>query len=504
MGKLFKPFMSLVLSVLVISGCSINEEDSITLKKPSSGFGKASVNQDPVAKYLRDAMLGSANGRIEQDADDSVAYYIDEDGLTSYSFLTSGFSWERIVNTVFIDRDSNYLNYNIIYEPTKEHLEIMDDQPGSMLHDFSGRISYESVSTGEIFYSVNMEKGVIIESSDINSAGRIDDGQYDCYPDQQHTVVCYYRVYNIGTGGGKNNPAAYPTINPRTGKKEFQNADGESMPHIDIICHLDKDFSECHLTWFNTDGYTAIPQYAQGSGALTGVILNSVIEPTNLPNDNSLLETLAIDVLNDLTYDPEFSGLTDYQQDRLKAVFKKTFSIDINRKIFYELRNSNLKIKYRVSSTISTPGRYDPRDSSITFNSTKAIDYMHVLEEHFHAYQDLKVGILDIALDEPDYKGKSNIEFEAKLFHDIVYKIKFIEIFEAGLTTQYLGNNSDEYDAWLDSITENGTTFPDWSKISDRYYEFLEKFIDFNPEYDYEIDYSMKPDTMLELFSKFQ
>lgn len=193
------------------------------------------------------------------------------------------------------------MNYNIIYEPTQSHLSKLD-QIGTLLHEFSGKVSYESVSTGEIFYSFVMENGEVV-SEDGESAGRTEDGQYDCYPDQQWTVsnVCYANTY---VGSYKTTTKVYKSVDHSTNKATWKGVTNDNIIiDVEIVCMFDKDFSECDLTWYNTEGYTLIPQYARGSGTLTGITLSPIFEPTNLPNDNSLKEYF-IELIDDQT-DPE-------------------------------------------------------------------------------------------------------------------------------------------------------------------------------------------------------
>ena len=59
-----------------------------------------------------------------------------------------------------------------------------------------------------------------------------------------------------------------------------------------------------------------------------------------------------------------------------------------------------------------------PSNQGISFVNNFTINARVFVEEFFHAYQDLFYGTLP---PQALYLGRSNIEFEAKLYHDIVH-----------------------------------------------------------------------------------
>ena len=160
-----------------------------------------------------------------------------------------------------------------------------------------------------------------------------------------------------------------------------------------------------------------------------------------------------------------------------------------------ELRSSGTKLRYEINSNLNSPGGFNPNTNTIQFKSTSDINYNTVLEEFYHAYQHYKVGIGKY-MNEPPYKGRSNIEFEAKLYHDITMAITQPD---EGFT--YFGGFG-EYSNWIFEITENWTRYPSWEQMQSEYYRFLEEFIQYNPNYNYPIDYELKPDTLLDLFGR--
>ncbi|WP_379022515.1 hypothetical protein [Parapedobacter deserti] len=130
-------------------------------------------------------------------------------------------------------------------------------------------------------------------------------------------------------------------------------------------------------------------------------------------------------------------------------------------------------------------GTYNAATKSIVFSTNFASTHVEVIRhELFHAYQDniaYSGGIGNYSLGEPVY---SNIEFEQALFHDIMML--------HGSSATAMNYSEDEqlkgqYKTWIDSLTNNGTEYPDfsanWSTFETKYFEFLEEFKDTNPYY---------------------
>ncbi|MEM6737771.1 MAG: hypothetical protein AAF620_17055 [Bacteroidota bacterium] len=101
-------------------------------------------------------------------------------------------------------------------------------------------------------------------------------------------------------------------------------------------------------------------------------------------------------------------------------------------------------------------------------------------EKFSHLYQNEFYGNLPTSL------GRSNIEFEAKLYHDLSHggqcciAIQHPDVFP-------------EYFEWISEISNDFTQMPSWNNIEEKYYYFVEKFIEYKPEYDFPIDYNGKP-----------
>jgi hypothetical protein len=111
----------------------------------------------------------------------------------------------------------------------------------------------------------------------------------------------------------------------------------------------------------------------------------------------------------------------------------------------------------------------------------------------FHAYQHLNSSTLT-QMTSP-YIGWSNIEFESKVYHDVICYLK------NSTPCALWGNDSEEYFNWIIEITNNMTMYPTWEKMQAKYYKLLEDFVIYNPNYNYPIDYNLKPSAIFKATS---
>ena len=61
--------------------------------------------------------------------------------------------------------------------------------------------------------------------------------------------------------------------------------------------------------------------------------------------------------------------------------------------------------------------------------------------------------------------------------------------------------NTTEYENWIREMTNWYEEISTWEEMSAKYHYFIEKFIEIKPEYNYPIDYSIKPNAMLNLMT---
>ncbi len=277
MNKLKQSFIIITI-MLLVTACEfqdVNQGNEPALNQ--AAVGKIAVHEDAGAAFLAEQF--KANGvnmrtsGIASNAFDSVVYYFDaQSGLRNYSFLLSGDNVEEVSNLVFIQTDSAYIGYEVVYEPSSSHLNNLDLY--SFLADFSGIVKYKSLQTGEPFVEMQYENGVALAQG--SSGGRTSDA--NCYPDEGAKINCYvnYSSYTERT-------RVYQTVNPHTHKKEWVYKEGQTVTQTEIYCEVDKDFSTCHLTYFNTGGYTTFPQWYGGYTSGTLVNPNQFVEPVFEP-----------------------------------------------------------------------------------------------------------------------------------------------------------------------------------------------------------------------------
>ena len=190
--------------------------------------------------------------------------------------------------------------------------------------------------------------------------------------------------------------------------------------------------------------------------------------------------------------------MNDDQQNKLREVFKQIIGLPVHRK-FVNILRSRVKLKYRIDPNQDTPGGYDPASKTIKFKSQDYVNYYVLLEEIFHAYQDYVEGISKYAYS-LDRKGRSNIEFEAKLYADVtLYRNLDYVVGDLQLPVLILGSNTDEYLTWLKNVTSDHTKYPKWDDLKAEYYNRVEKFRQEKPDYNFPVDRTLQPKTFLHI-----
>lgn len=181
--------------------------------------------------------------------------------------------------------------------------------------------------------------------------------------------------------------------------------------------------------------------------------------------------------------------LSTDDNDKLKNVVDDYKTKCTNLQIYQYIVGENKKFCFKIDETMTAPGGYKSSTGDILFSSSSAIDLATFGEEFFHGYQDLFYNGLSSSL------GRSNIEFEAKLYHDLTNGgwccITFMDPNNAGVFAQYV--------EWISQASNDFTTLPSWSDLSEKYFYFLEEFIKEKPDYNYPIDYNLLPNALLNL-----
>ncbi len=192
---------------------------------------------------------------------------------------------------------------------------------------------------------------------------------------------------------------------------------------------------------------------------------------------------------SDLEKIMECEELSDAQLSQLEGVLANYLSNCFLLNIYEYQVDNETKLCFKMGSSNDEEGGYQSGEGSILFNSDGSINLITFSEEFFHSYQHTYYGSLPT---QAPFFGRSNIEFEAKMYWDIVTQPG-----PCCLAIRGVNAPVTEYWLWLSEISNDFTSIPDWNLMQDDYYYWLEKFVEFNPDYNYPIDYNKKPDAML-------
>ena len=145
--------------------------------------------------------------------------------------------------------------------------------------------------------------------------------------------------------------------------------------------------------------------------------------------------------------------------------------------LYRALVSNNVQLNFGMATGISAPANYDPRDKSVKFNGNSNITKDILKEELFHAWQDSHYsgGIWQYR-----ETGKVNIEFEAKLFKDLLNNPEIYNgccyAFGPDALPEHLYN---EYIKWIYDIRDSGNM----SFHNNDYQKWLNYFQEYNTEY---------------------
>jgi hypothetical protein len=485
----------LILSLLVLGSCS---QTDLRPTDTTKGLAKTKVSSLASEPYLKDifdkvGFKQTKNGRKNSLGanvnTDSIVMALQADGFSySYTFKVEGDGKNgSFTNLVFKRVVGGVKAFYLRYEPDKPYQ--FD------LKTFTGKVTSFDLDMKEIS-SQNFVKGSLVP----NKAGRTqgcqptvsvtsectnDDGKstatgadLPCLYGTKTTVITLdysncLLTDSAGPGGGGNLPSGYTQWSNGTFVK---------------------------FEYFNNGGPGGGQIGGGGSGSCGGdgvSTLSSGSDPNSCndvigiypPTDEELLRFLTDALIANLTSET----LLDVQQnDRLKEVFKEVYKKCPNKFFINALNQNGFKFEFKIDNSLTTPGGFYPDKNSIKFRSTNDINYNTLQEELFHAYQHLTSNIQPL-LTAP-YLGRSNIEFESKVYADVVC------VLNNTMGCAYLGGDSDEYSSWILEITNDWNEYPSWDKMKLKYFKFLEDFVKFNPSYDYPIDYNLIPQASFKAF----
>lgn len=125
--------------------------------------------------------------------------------------------------------------------------------------------------------------------------------------------------------------------------------------------------------------------------------------------------------------------------------------------------------------TNTAPGGYNPRTKKVSFSNNEDITSENLKEELFHAWQD---AFYPGGISQYLNAGKVNIEFEAKLYQDIIEGEDDLcrLAFRGNRIPMEIQNN---YYDWIESIRFK----PDRSFSDSDYAKWLNLFNQYDPEY---------------------
>jgi hypothetical protein len=230
----------------------------------------------------------------------------------------------------------------------------------------------------------------------------------------------------------------------------------------------------CHTSYLDSDTYTFCGDDGKsGGGSGTGESGGSSSSTTQSPDLSKITAS------NKLTRDQ-----TQRLNQALAEFIKKCGGLSV----YNNLTRLGVKINFKTSTEISEPANFNYATSSITFRDLGSINEGSLAEELFHAYQNaFYPGGLAIYTN----KGRSNIEYEAKLFYDINNGGICCMVFQGSQVYTHYFN-------WLYEKTNGFTTYPDnFQTLSDKYFYFLEEFKKEKASYNYPTDINLKPLALL-------
>ncbi len=187
------------------------------------------------------------------------------------------------------------------------------------------------------------------------------------------------------------------------------------------------------------------------------------------------------------------SLLTSSQKTTLEFELGKMLEVCALERIYLEIKNRGIKLNFRTG--VGNPANYNPWDKTISFYNETNITYLNLAEQLFHAYQDVAYtgGISQYTWQ----AGHHNIDLEAKMLMDIVYRCVNLPC-NTSISGVTASGFSGSWTDFINRITQNGTFVPRSALSAQNlaiYYEFLRKYsADKGPQW---ASYSMPPNVAI-------
>ncbi len=173
--------------------------------------------------------------------------------------------------------------------------------------------------------------------------------------------------------------------------------------------------------------------------------------------------------------------LSPLQLGKLEKALKELINEGCMQETLYNaLVSNNVKLDfgmYANPTETSAPANYDPRERSIKFKDNSSITKDNLKEEFFHAWQD---SYYSCGIWQYRETGKVNVEFEAKVFKDIIESPDATCCWAFGDVENLPENLSTEYGLWIYGIRESSISLQDAD-----YRKWLNLYNQYNTEYSF-------------------
>ncbi|MGV3546031.1 MAG: hypothetical protein ACO1N4_03140 [Pedobacter sp.] len=370
----------------------------------------------------------------------------------------------------------------------KSNFSISGNQINKIAANFSGYILYSSLKTGRNIQLLQFENGKMIKKRYVNTNGKAKGKQVQKVKGGTQTMgweeqcIDIYETPCITAG----DPGVEVCQDPIKVGEECQDVwvdDPEEPgdPEPGDPCDDPANFWMCNPD--NPDPEDPWePEPEQPEDARDS--LDKIMKDTclNAQQVEALAETL--------------SGYLNGQGDADLACIQKA--------IYNKVLAAGKKFGFCVDSNISGNGSYNPATGNFLWKDESGIPVVGLFgREFFHGYQDTHYSGGTAQYNTGMQNGFPNIEFEQALFNDIL---------NGSATAMGSGVPSaifNEYEAWIESITDNYTKYPkqfsDFGTDSNnvnKYYHFLSLFYQHSAYANMgTVNNSLQPSALLNIFN---
>ncbi|MEM9858699.1 MAG: hypothetical protein AAF843_15170 [Bacteroidota bacterium] len=476
---MYKKIVPLFISILCFIGC----EEVPLEKAPQVTREFVNISSDPVLVSLREEVRSKVNNssssRITSDWLDNAQWkrvYHVYDEFSSLSTYTVPVGNEKpdvldllVINTR--DGSSNYRVFSLV-----ANVAWLNEKGGfTGMSDFSGQVEVADLN-GKVWISSPYENGQRVNRGN-STTGKT--AACETWIDVDWTEVCVegtctiseiiiteYELCNEGGGTGGGGPLDDPSgdgDNQGGGGGGNGNGGGTSNGPI---------------------GFDDQPLCIGGQEIDNGICVDKC-PSDHVRDDNG--RCVQQNALSEIA-NPDCLELNSSEKTQLENVILEYKENCFRQQIFDYMSANDHNYCFKIGSQNGEPGSFNYLTQTISFKNIFSINSTTFEEEFFHAYQDK----FYTELSQYTEDGRSNIEFEAKLFYDMTH---------GGICCLVFSNSTvqQEYLLWLDEITDGFTRIPEWNEFSNNYFRYLEEFVIDKPLYDFPINYELQPGALLSI-----